>query len=250
MNVNARTTRPIVTPARSRAAAASSSCSKLIPSRNGTTARLAIPAAIRPMLSRTTTVAPNSAIGRFPTTDSEQQDHEERDGDQVRRLIDLAEDLLDPAELPPPDPHDDVVLPRTRAPLAAPVGRVHKAWSPRRRRAVTASRASSCRSGIRSSVSGCEDHLARHRREPRPRRLPAGADGRAARLRPAPTPAIARAGIAAIDAISSALGTVIRCPHFLQRPFLPATRGSTSNREPQLWQINTMPIAEPQPLSR
>ena len=38
---------------------------------------------------------------------TEQQDHEERDGDQVRSLVDLAEELLDPAELSPPDPHDD-----------------------------------------------------------------------------------------------------------------------------------------------
>src|SRR5262245_60519775 len=59
-------------------------------------------------------------------------------------------------------------------------------------------------------------------------------------------PAAASAGIAAIDAISSALGTVIRCPHFLQRPCFPAARGSTSNREPQLWQKNTM-LIEPIP---
>ena len=53
---------------------------------------------------------------------------------------------------------------------------------------------------------------------------------------------MASAGIADIDAISSARGIVICWPHFLQRPLLPAIRGSTSNRAPQLWQKNTMPI--------
>jgi hypothetical protein len=53
---------------------------------------------------------------------------------------------------------------------------------------------------------------------------------------------MANAGIAAIDAISSARGMAMNWPHFLQRPFLPAIRGSTSNRAPQLWQKNTMLI--------
>src|SRR5262249_18618498 len=60
---------------------------------------------------------------------------------------------------------------------------------------------------------------------------------------PAPAPAMANAGIAVIDAISSARGIVMIWPHFLQWPRLPAIRGSSSNRAPQLWQKNTMLIA-------
>ena len=56
-----------------------------------------------------------------PTTVAEQQDHEERDGDQVGGLVDLAEELLDPAELPPPDPHDEAGRPDPPA-GSAPLG--------------------------------------------------------------------------------------------------------------------------------
>ena len=65
MKVKARTTRAIV-----RAGSATRQAGFLIlfgltPSRSGTTARLAAPATSRPMLSRTTAVAPKSAICRF-----------------------------------------------------------------------------------------------------------------------------------------------------------------------------------------
>ena len=65
---------------------------------------------------------------------------------------------------------------------------------------------------------------------------------------PAVAPTTAGTGRAAFITTSSAAGTVICFPHFLQRPCLPAIRGSTVNFEPQLWQKNTMLIG-PDPLS-
>ena len=67
MKVNARTTRPIVRAGSITRRSGFFIFFRSIPSRNGMMARFAPPATSRPMLSRTTTVAPNSAIGRFLT---------------------------------------------------------------------------------------------------------------------------------------------------------------------------------------
>ena len=110
MKVNARTTRPIVTAGSITRRAASSSCSRLIPSRNGMMARLARPGDQPPDVEQDHHGRPEQRHRPVPDHGPEHQDHEERDGDQVGGLVDLAEELLDPAELPPPDPRDDVVL--------------------------------------------------------------------------------------------------------------------------------------------
>ena len=196
------------------------------------------------MLSRTTTVAPKSAIGRFFTTVPSSRIMRNGIGDEVGGLVDLAEDLLDAAELPPPEPHDDVVLrPHPAARLAHGLGQdiglgVLGVVERGRLDGFCG------RVGIRSTVIGARPTWLMPRLEPGgDRRAAAAADRPAPATTPAPAP---RAWPARASRPSTRSprpgGSPCTGRTSCSGPFLPAIRGSTSNRAPQLWQKNTMPI--------